>query len=94
MSEGNRHIHQLCEVIHSEESNQLMDEDRQSRSLRLTRLDDFSIKSCLGQSTTARTARYGCSSIVYDVKRTDASEGVDVAVCFLKVLDCLLVFLC
>ena len=81
MSEGSRRLHQLCESIHIEESNQLIDEDRQSRYLRLTDLNDFDIKCCLGQSTTSRTGRYGCNSIIYRVEKANAPGGLDTLWC-------------
>ena len=69
VSEQSRRLHQLCESIYSEESSQLIDEDRQSRYLRQTRLNDFQIECSLGQSTTSQTGRYGCNSIIYRVMR-------------------------
>ena len=77
MSEESRRLHQLCESIDVEESNQLIDDDRQSRYLRPTRLNDFEIKCCLGQSTTNRTGRYGCNSIIYRVEWRNAPGGID-----------------
>lgn len=72
---GSRHLHQLCKCIESHESSQLIEESRQLRHLENTCLDGFQINSILGQSATSQTRRYGCFSLVYDVKGRHDSKS-------------------
>ena len=75
--EERQFLHQLCQSIHSEESNQLATEDKQARCLQSTCLDDFDIKGCLGGSTSRR-GRYGCNSVIYQVEKTNTAGGIDI----------------